>query len=137
MFVLHERLKADTHAISDWPLSSLRLLNDTTYPWLVLVPRLENITEMHQLSAADQTQAMAEMSMASRIITDIYSPDKINIGALGNLVPQLHIHVLGRFRTDPSWPGPVWGAHPPKPYDAADMKAAIELIQVEANQAFA
>jgi len=137
MFVLHERLDADTIAITDWPLSSLRLLNDATYPWLVLVPRLDNIFELHQLSSSDQAQAMLEINAASLIIQEIFAPDKINIGALGNLVPQLHIHVLGRFQTDPAWPGPVWGAHPPKPYDEDELSAVIDRLETPVIQAFA
>jgi len=137
MFVLHERLKADTLAITNWPLSSLRLLNDATYPWLVLVPRLGEVSELHQLSEGDQAQVMLEINAASLIIDELYSPDKINIGALGNLVPQLHIHVLGRFTSDPAWPGPVWGAHPPKPYAEDEVDTVIERLRVPAVQAFA
>jgi len=136
MFVLHERLETDTKFIIDWPMSTVRLMNDTGYPWLALVPRVNEICELHHLEPADLAQVIEEMSAASRTIEQLFSPDKINIGALGNLVPQLHIHVLGRFKTDAAWPGPVWGAHPPKPYEADNLDQTLAKFRADLIQAF-
>ena len=128
MFVLHERLEADTHAIVDWPVSSVRLMNDATYPWLILVPRQNEIRELYELSQADRNQVMEEISQASKVLNGLYGLDKINVGAIGNMVPQLHIHVIARTVSDPSWPGPVWGAHPPKPYDDETFSATLRTL---------
>jgi len=136
MFVLHERLENDTAFVIDWPTSTVRLMNDTSYPWLVLVPRFNGISELHHLEPADQAQVMEEISAASRSIERLFSPDKINIGALGNLVPQLHIHIVGRFGTDAAWPGPVWGAHPPTPYEPNKLKVTLDKFRLDLVQAF-
>ena len=128
MFVLHERLEADTHAIVDWPVSSVRLMNDATYPWLILVPRQNGIRELHELSKDDRAQVMEEITQASMVLSEMYGPDKINVGAIGNMVPQLHIHVVARTVSDPAWPGPVWGAHPPRPYDNEAHSATLAAL---------
>ena len=137
MFVLHERLEKDTAFVLDWPLSSVLLTNDNRYPWLILVPRVEGARDLHNLSAADQAQAMMEMSKASELVERLFETDKTNVAALGNMVPQLHIHVIGRFTKDDAWPGPVWGVHPPTPYGADDLAATLEKIRAGFAQAFA
>lgn len=116
-FSLHERLAADCSVLEDWPLCRVLLMNDARYTWLILVPRRENITEVHQLSAKDRQQAMEEMNRAALALTSIAPVDKINIGALGNMVPQLHLHVIARMTTDEAWPAPVWGVGTPVPYE--------------------
>ena len=116
MFMLHQRLQEDTIGIVRLGLSRVLLMNDSSFPWLILVPERENIREIHELGAADRAVLIEEIAAASEIIQLLYSPYKINTGALGNLVPQLHIHVIGRFRTDRAWPAPVWGTGPVQPY---------------------
>ncbi len=116
MFTLHERLRSDTFDITRLRLSRVLLMNDSSFPWLILVPERENIREIFELDEKDRAVLVEEITLASRIIQHLYKPDKINVGALGNLVPQLHIHVIGRFKSDRAWPGPVWGAGPAQPY---------------------
>jgi len=118
-FVLHERLAADTVPLADLVLSSARLMNDDRWPWIILVPRRADAHELRALDEADQVQLMREIALASRALSTIYQPDKINVGALGNLVPQLHVHVIGRTRDDEAWPGPVWGVGNARPYGDA------------------
>ncbi len=128
-FVLNERLAADTVAVVDWPLSAVRLMNDRTWPWLVLVPRRPGLKELHDLSTLDMALLVGELAKASRVVADICQPDKINVGALGNIVSQLHIHVVGRFQGDPAWPGPVWGAQPAVPYREGELQQVVERLQ--------
>ena len=108
-FSLNSRLKADTIKIAAFELSELLLMNDKNYPWFILVPRRSNISEIFQLNDQDQTQLYKEISYLSEILQKFYQADKVNIGALGNMVPQLHIHVIMRFKDDIAWPKPVWG----------------------------
>jgi len=108
-FSLNSRLKADTIKIADFELSELLLMNDKNYPWFILVPRRANISEIFQLNDQDQKQLYKEISYLSEILQNFYQADKVNIGALGNMVPQLHIHVIMRFKDDIAWPKPVWG----------------------------
>ena len=126
MITLHQRLREDTIEIVRLELSLVLLMNDSSFPWLVLVPAIEGAQEVHELGIEDRSVLIEEIAAASEILQQLYSPDKINIGALGNLVPQLHIHVIGRFRTDRAWPGPVWGTVPAKLYtaDALDKVSA-------------
>ncbi len=137
MFVLHERLEKDTAFVLDWPLSSVLLTNDNRYPWLILVPRVADVRDIHNLDTADQAQVMLEMSRASEGVERLFETDKTNVAALGNMVPQLHIHVIGRFTGDDAWPGPVWGVHPPRPYEADELAKTLDKIRVEFAQAFA
>jgi diadenosine tetraphosphate (Ap4A) HIT family hydrolase len=116
MFTLHDRLRTDTLDVTRLRLSRVLLMNDSSFPWLILVPEKENIRELHDLDEKDLAVLIEEIALASRIIQHLDEPDKINIGCLGNLVPQLHVHVIGRFESDRAWPGPVWGAGPAQPY---------------------
>jgi diadenosine tetraphosphate (Ap4A) HIT family hydrolase len=128
-FALHPQIEADSLFLRDLPLSQLRLQNQSAVPWLILVPRRADVQELHLLSAEDRQQAMDEITLASRALSALFAPDKINVGALGNVVPQLHIHVLGRFKSDPAWPAPVWGKLPPSPYSAealADIQKRLK-----------
>ena len=122
---LHKALARDTVEIVRWPLCRVLLMNDSRYPWLILVPAQLNLTAMHDLNSADQTVLMAEITRASQALTALYAPDKINVGALGNMVPQLHIHVIARFRSDDAWPAPVWGAHPAVPYEPEELQVTL------------
>ena len=120
-FTLESRLAADTLPIGDLPLCSALLLDDARFPWFVLVPRRDGLTEVTDLSDEDAAVLMTEIRVATRVMLELAKPDKVNVGALGNVVPQLHVHVVGRFRSDPAWPGPVWGhgARTPYPHHAA------------------
>jgi diadenosine tetraphosphate (Ap4A) HIT family hydrolase len=129
MFTLHERLKADTLDITRLGLSRVLLMNDRSFPWLILVPERENIRELHDLDEKDRSVLIEEITLSSRIIEHLYKPDKINVGALGNLVPQLHVHVIGRFESDRAWPGPVWGAGPAEPYGDDEKERTRERFE--------
>ncbi|TAN55562.1 MAG: HIT family protein [Magnetospirillum sp.] len=116
MFALHPRLAADTVTLADWPLCRVLLMNDSNYPWLILVPRRAGVSEITDLAAGDQPVLMAEIARASARLRTLTSPDRINVAALGNMVPQLHVHVIARFTTDAAWPRPVWGVVANAPY---------------------
>jgi diadenosine tetraphosphate (Ap4A) HIT family hydrolase len=119
IFVLHERLAADTVRLLSLPLCELLLMNDARYPWCILVPRVAGATEIIDLSVADQTQLQRESVALQHALRDLYRPDKLNVAMLGNVVPQLHVHHLARFRSDATWPAPVWGRGSALPYPAA------------------
>lgn len=125
MFRLHERLAADTVEIACWPLCRVLLMNDRAYPWLILVPERDALKDLHDLAPADHVQAMAEIARASHALVMLYRPIKVNVAALGNVVPQLHIHVIARFAADPAWPKPVWGVRPTEPYGAEELRATV------------
>ncbi|MGL5007846.1 MAG: HIT domain-containing protein [Plesiomonas sp.] len=108
-FVLHPQLLADTTTLGFFPLCQVLLSKDSNVPWLILVPQRNNIKEIHQLTDAEQIQLMQESSSLARIIEQIYTPDKLNIAAIGNIVSQLHIHHVARFQQDAVWPAPIWG----------------------------
>ena len=125
-FALHPQLAADGLFLADWPLCQVLRMNDAVYPWLILVPRLNDAREILDLSAADRVRLMDEIAWASQALKDLRKPDKINVGALGNVVPQLHVHVLGRFKDDPAWPRPVWGHAAPIRFEPADAAREAE-----------
>jgi len=128
-FPLHDRLAADCITLDDWPLCRVLLMNDARYPWLILVPRHPALSDLHDVAEADRAQLMAEIDRASRVLKTRFDADKINVGALGNMVPQLHIHVIARFTDDPAWPGPVWGAQPAVPYESRALQERIEALK--------
>jgi len=128
-FALHPRLDADSFFIADWLLCRVLLMNDARYPWLILVPRREGLTELMDLSAADRIQLTDEVAKAGEIVRGRPGVTKVNVGALGNLVPQLHVHVLGRHPGDPAWPGPVWGHSPAVPYETMARDALIAKVR--------
>ena len=128
-FELHERLAADCITLADWPLCRVLLMNDASYPWLILVPRRPGLRDFHDVAPEDMPQFVDEISGASRALQSSLQPDKINVAALGNMVPQLHLHVVARFTDDPAWPGPVWGAQPAVPYEAAALQERIESLK--------
>ncbi len=138
MFELDERLAADTVAVGAFPLSLLLLCRDANYPWFMLVPQRAGISEIHQLTAAERWQLALESNQLERALVAVFKPDKINIAALGNVVPQLHVHHIARYRTDPAWPRPVWGAVPAAPYAPAQRADRIaRMIAVLTGDAFA
>lgn len=128
-FPLDERLVADTVPVAAFELSELRLMNDARFPWLILVPRRPGVTELIDLEPGDQTRLIGEIAATSRALREATSCDKLNIGALGNVVRQLHIHVVARFVGDPAWPGPVWGAGQTVAYRAEARHRLIGLIR--------
>ena len=127
-FALHPRLASDTFLVVDWPLSRVLLMNDARYAWLVLVPRREDITELFELGKVDRELLTEEVARAAKILKAIAGGGKINIGALGNLVPQLHVHVVARSPGDPAWPGPVWGHSPAVAYVPVEREMLIAKI---------
>lgn len=129
MFKLDQRLQNDCIFIGNFKLSQLLLMNDSTYPWFILVPRRANMAEVYKLEELEQQQLWRESAELSRWMEQEFSFDKLNIGALGNIVRQLHLHHVGRSISDPTWPGPVWGQHPHKPYASAE----IETIKCQAH----
>jgi len=127
--ILHAQLEKDCFVVGRFPLCLLLLLNDSNYPWFILVPQRENITEIHQLSKQDQQQFMCESSALAECIEQAFNADKINIAALGNMVPQLHIHHIVRYKTDAVWPAPVWGKVASTPYSAAAAQQLCERMR--------
>ena len=122
MIKLHPQLEKDCFIIGEFTLCTLLLLDDANYPWFILLPNRENITEIHQLSATDQQQLLRESMFFSQCLEQTFHPDKLNIAALGNIVPQLHIHHIARFTTDSSWPEPVWGKAAPVSYTKTQLQ---------------
>jgi diadenosine tetraphosphate (Ap4A) HIT family hydrolase len=118
-FQLSPRLVADSIFLSDWPLCQLRLMDDARFPWLILVPRRASLEEWTELTADDSTMLSAEIAQAGRGLASMFKPRKLNVGALGNIVRQMHVHVIARFETDAAWPGPVWGQGTRVPYETA------------------
>ena len=127
-FALDPRLAGDTHRLARWPLCELLLMDDDRYPWLILVPRIEGAHDLLDLDQAERTQLWQEIDAVSRALRDAFAPDKLNIGALGNVVSQLHVHVIARYRHDDAWPGPVWGAHPRIPREAGAREAIVARL---------
>ncbi|MBE7246414.1 MAG: HIT domain-containing protein [Actinomycetospora chiangmaiensis] len=115
-FTLDPRLAADTAEVGDLSLCRVLLMDDARFPWLILVPRRPDISEITDLSEDDAAALWHETRIATRVMQALAKPDKVNIAALGNIVAQLHVHVVGRFRSDPAWPGPVWGFETRTPY---------------------
>ena len=110
MFQLDHRLEADTLLLGAFPLSLLLLSKDANYPWCILVPQREDIREIYQLNGADRQQLLDESCLVAETLNTLFAGDKINVAAIGNMVPQLHMHHVVRFKTDAAWPGAVWGA---------------------------
>lgn len=129
LFELHPQLSGDTLKIGDLPLSRVLLMNERQFPWLILVPRRTGITEIHQLDETDRAQLASESHQLSVALMAHFQGDKLNIGALGNLVPQLHIHHIVRFTTDAAWPMPVWGNFSSAPYDDRQLRQTVADLQ--------
>ena len=126
---LHPQLKHDTIDIGDLPLSKVLVIKDANYPWLLLVPRRPDKVEIIDLDEVEQAQLMAEVSRAAKALKEITKCDKLNIAALGNVVPQLHVHVIARRAGDAAWPRPVWGAVPPLAHDAEEVQVFISALR--------
>ena len=126
---LHPQLADDTHPLAQFPLCELRLMDDANHPWLILVPRVEDAVEVIDLDAARQAQLMQEIDRASRALQVAVKPHKLNVAALGNVVPQLHVHVIARFQDDIAWPRPVWGMATAQPYSPELLIARVEMLR--------
>ena len=128
-FALDPRLAADSHFIADGPLSQMRLVDDARYDWLVLIPRIAGAVEWFDLAPAQQRLLLDEVGHAAAALQATARCEKLNIGALGNIVRQLHVHVLARNTGDPAWPGPAWGASPLQRRGEAERDSAIRAWQ--------
>ena len=126
---LHPQLKKDTIDIGDLPLSKVLVIRDANYPWLLLVPRRPDVVEIIDLDEVAQAQLMTEVSRAARALKEITKCDKLNIAALGNMVPQLHVHVIARRTSDVAWPRPVWGVADALPHDAEEVQHFISALR--------
>ena len=128
MATIHPQLMQDCQLLGKFTLCHLLLMRDANYPWCILVPDRDDISEIHQLSESDQQQLLRESSLLSVAMQSAFSPDKLNIAALGNVVPQLHLHHIARYRTDAAWPAPVWGRVPAKPYLEYELEAVVHSL---------
>jgi len=124
-FALDERLERETFVVGDMALSRVLLMNDARWPWLILAPRRDGLVELADLDPGDRAQLIEEAARASRFLKAHARADKINVGALGNIVPQFHLHIVARTVGDPAWPGPVWGFGAARPYAEADVQALV------------
>lgn len=129
-FQLHPRLQQDSLAVGQFNLSELRLINDSQYPWFILVPKRTDISEIYQLSAPEQQQLQQESSLLAKTLADLFNADKMNIAAIGNMVPQLHIHHIVRYKTDIAWPAPVWGKFDAVPYNKQQAEEIIDRLKM-------
>jgi diadenosine tetraphosphate (Ap4A) HIT family hydrolase len=127
-FTVDPVIQSLTLKLADWPLSRLFLYNDSRFHWGLLVPRRAGVVEIADLSAEDQAQLMREIVKLSGLVRVLPGVEKLNVGALGNMVPQLHVHVIGRFKGDPAWPGPVWGHSPPVPWPDPALAPLAALV---------
>lgn len=129
MFVLDTRLQEDTWLIGDFPLCRLLLSNDSNYPWFILVPRREGISELFQLDDHDQQVMWRETTTLANVLKTLFAADKMNVATLGNVVSQMHMHVIARYSSDAAWPAPVWGRHPARPYSEADVQELRDKLR--------
>lgn len=133
---IHPQLLNDCHVLGRFSLSHLLLSNDSNYPWFILVPDREEIREIFQLSEQDQAQLLAESSLLSAHLMSRFKGDKLNVAALGNVVPQLHVHHIVRFRTDLAWPAPIWGKVEARPYSEAELSKLMQQLDIEVLPGF-
>lgn len=129
MAEIHPQLQADCLRVGRFPLCHLLLMRDANYPWCILVPDREGITEIHQLEETEQVRLIRESSLLAALLERQFRADKINVAALGNLVPQLHLHHVVRYRDDPAWPAPVWGRVPAQPYSEEALAGVLERLR--------
>lgn len=129
MFLLHPRLESDGIFLADLELSRLLLMNDARYPWCILVPRRDDLGEIYELEPADQQQLWQESATLGQAMMEAFGGDKLNIAALGNLVPQLHLHHIVRYLDDEAWPGPVWGVGTPRAYTPSQLDEVRQRLK--------
>jgi diadenosine tetraphosphate (Ap4A) HIT family hydrolase len=128
-FTLDPRLARDTVAIGDLPGSRLLLMNDANYPWLIVVPHRPGAVEIFDLDAGERAQLMGELARLAQQLKELTGCHKINIAAIGNVVPQLHVHIIARRPDDPAWPRPVWGALPARPYGESERNRLVQALR--------
>jgi diadenosine tetraphosphate (Ap4A) HIT family hydrolase len=128
-FKLDSRLAADTIHVTSLPICELLIMNDARYPWAILVPRINDARELHKLNAADGAAVWLEVMAIAQSVSTWSGVEKINIGALGNIVSQLHVHIVGRSASDPAWPGPVWGHSPRVAYRDDEASEFIAFLE--------
>ena len=126
---LHPQLADDTVPVMELRLCEVRLMDDANHPWLVLVPRVAGMVEIIDLDPAQRTQLASDIDAASRALKALFKPDKLNVAALGNLVPQLHVHVIARYRDDIAWPRPVWGNATARPYAPEELIERVNTLR--------
>lgn len=129
-FVLHPQLRDDAVILGELPLSNVLLMNNMLFPWVIMVPRRPDVSEITELLPVERSVLMDEISLISATMQNVYAPDKMNIAALGNMVPQLHVHIIARYKTDQSWPGPVWGGER-KAYSDLGLTEVSDILQRE------
>ncbi|WP_426416537.1 HIT domain-containing protein [Aestuariirhabdus sp. LZHN29] len=129
-YQLDPQLSRDTLTVGEFPLCSLLLMNDSSYPWFILVPRRAGVEEIFQLGNEDRQQLLWESCYVSEKLKDLYSANKMNVAALGNMVRQLHLHHVVRYESDAAWPAPVWGAAKAQPYTPEEIKETLERLKV-------
>ena len=129
MFTLHPQLQQDCEQLGRFALCRLLLMHDANYPWCILVPERPEIAEIYQLTIEDQQQLMRESSLLASTMAETFAADKMNVAALGNVVPQLHVHHIARRRDDPAWPAPVWGKVPARDYSATALQTTVERLR--------
>jgi len=128
VFKLDPRLSSDTLQIASWPLCEVLLMNDSHFPWLILVPKISGATELYHLTKNQRIQLDAESIFLSETLMKLYQGTRLNVAALGNVVSQLHIHHVVRFQTDSAWPAPVWGKFAAKPYEEDALNQQIKML---------
>ena len=128
-FQLDAALANDTQSLGRLQLSHVLLMNESQFPWVILVPERSNLVEVHELTTSDQITLSAEFTSVSKLLKEFYVADKINLGALGNVVPQLHIHIIARYKHDRAWPQPVWGNYQARPYADPDLLAQRNALR--------
>ena len=133
LFQLHERLQQDCIAIGRFNLCQLLMMNDSQYPWFILVPERANIKEIYQLNSLDRQLLSEESCSLAEKLAELFKADKINIAAIGNLVPQLHVHHIVRYETDKAWPAPVWGKFDAQPYTEHQIIELIAKVKAKLN----
>jgi diadenosine tetraphosphate (Ap4A) HIT family hydrolase len=129
MFTLHPQLAKDSFVVGEFTVCLLLLINDSQYPWCILVPQREAVRELYELDAATRVQVLEESCTLAATMQRLFSADKMNVAALGNVVPQLHIHHIARVHTDPAWPLPVWGKCPARPYADAERDSRLQQLR--------
>ena len=129
-FTLDPQLEQDTVLVADWHLCQVRLMNDSRYPWVILIPKVEDVSEIHQLADEQQQLLLGESVRLSKALEQLFAPHKLNVAALGNMVRQLHIHQIVRFEDDASFPRPVWGVGDAVPYEAEALNETVNGLQI-------
>jgi diadenosine tetraphosphate (Ap4A) HIT family hydrolase len=128
-WALHPQLAADTHHVASLALSDVLLMDNRLHPWLILVPRVAGAVEWLDLDGDDRHRLLDEVAAAGRALRALHAPDKLNVAALGNVVTQLHVHVIARFRSDAAWPRPVWGAVSAEPYPPDALASELAALR--------